>query len=71
LKPKIGNYSLHEDSKHNGVRGVNFATSKNLVVKSTCCHTDTFTNTSGPRLMGRLTISLIMCDTLEMAFKYT
>jgi hypothetical protein len=35
FKPKIGNESLHETSNDNGVRVVNFATSKNLVVKST------------------------------------
>jgi hypothetical protein len=34
FKPTIGNESLHEDSNDNGVRVVNFATSKNLVVKS-------------------------------------
>jgi hypothetical protein len=35
LKPTIGNESLHEDSNDNGVRLVNFATSKNIVVIST------------------------------------
>ena len=35
FKPTIGNESLHQDSYDNGVRIVNFATSKNLVVKST------------------------------------
>jgi len=30
----IGKESLHQDSNDNGVRTVNFATSKNLVVKS-------------------------------------
>jgi hypothetical protein len=35
FKPTIGNESLHENSNDNGVRVVNFATSKNLVVKST------------------------------------
>ena len=35
LKPTIVNESLHQDSNDNGVRIVNFATSKNLVVKST------------------------------------
>ena len=35
FKPKIGQESLHQDSNDNGVRLVNFATSKNLVVKST------------------------------------
>jgi hypothetical protein len=34
-KPTIGNESLHEDSNDNGVRVVNFATSKSLRVKST------------------------------------
>ena len=34
FKMTIGNDSLHQDSKDNGVRIVNFATSKNLVVKS-------------------------------------
>jgi hypothetical protein len=35
FKPTTGNESLHQDSNDNGVRVVNFATSKNLVVKST------------------------------------
>jgi hypothetical protein len=35
FKPTIGNESLYQDSNYNGVRTVNFATSKNLVVKST------------------------------------
>jgi endonuclease/exonuclease/phosphatase family metal-dependent hydrolase len=35
FKPRIGNKSLHEISNDNGVRLVNFATSKNLRVKST------------------------------------
>jgi hypothetical protein len=35
FKPTIGSESLHEDSNDNGVRVVNFPTSKNLVVKST------------------------------------
>ena len=34
FKPTAGNESLHQDSNDNGVRKVNFATSKNLVVKS-------------------------------------
>jgi hypothetical protein len=34
FKPTIGNGSLHETSNDNGVRVVNFATSKNLIVKS-------------------------------------
>jgi hypothetical protein len=35
FKPTIENESLHEISNDNGVRLVNFATSKNLRVKST------------------------------------
>ena len=35
FKPTIGNESLHQNSNDNGVRIVNFATSKNLVVKIT------------------------------------
>jgi hypothetical protein len=35
FKPIIGNESLHEDSNDNGVRVINFATSKNLIFKST------------------------------------
>jgi hypothetical protein len=34
FKPTIGNESLHQDGNENGVRIVNFATPKNLVVKS-------------------------------------
>jgi hypothetical protein len=34
FKPTTGNESLHEISNHNGVRLVNFATSKNLRVRS-------------------------------------
>ena len=34
FKPTIGQESLHQDSYDNGVRLVNFATSKNLVVRS-------------------------------------
>ena len=35
FKPTIGNECLHKASNVNGVRIVNFPTSKNLVVKST------------------------------------
>jgi len=34
FKPTIENESLHQDSNHNDVRIMNFATSKNLIVKS-------------------------------------
>jgi hypothetical protein len=35
FKPRIGSMNLHEISNDNGVRLVNFATSKNLTMKST------------------------------------
>jgi hypothetical protein len=35
FKPTVGNDSLHRFSIHNGIIVVNFATSKNLTVKST------------------------------------
>ena len=35
FKPTIGQESIHQDNNDNGVRLVNFATSINLVVKST------------------------------------
>jgi endonuclease/exonuclease/phosphatase family metal-dependent hydrolase len=40
FKPIIGNKSLHEASNDNGVRVVNFAISKNLIVKSIFPHPD-------------------------------
>ena len=40
FKPTIGNESLHQDSKDNEVRIVNFATSKNLVVSTMFPHRD-------------------------------
>ena len=45
LKLTIGNESLHQDSNDNGVRIVNFATSKTLVVMS--IHTYTWTSPDG------------------------
>jgi hypothetical protein len=52
FKPTIGNESLHEISNDNGVRLVNFATSKNLRVKSMMfshrnIHTYTWTSPDG------------------------
>jgi len=35
IKLIIGNESLHQDSNDNGVKVVNFATPKSLVIKST------------------------------------
>jgi len=39
FKLTIRNESLHQASKDNGVRIVNFATSKNLVVRARCSRT--------------------------------
>jgi hypothetical protein len=52
FKPIIGNESLHEASNDNGVRVVNFATSINLIVKSTIfphrdIHKHTWTSPDG------------------------
>jgi hypothetical protein len=49
FKPVSGNESLHEASNNNEVRVVNFATSKNLIIKSTtfpCCDIHKRTGTS-------------------------
>jgi hypothetical protein len=51
FKPIIGNESLHEASNDNGVRVVNFTTSKNLLLRSQHFHTATFINTLGLLLM--------------------
>jgi hypothetical protein len=52
FKPMIGNESLHEISNDNGIRAVNFATSKDLVVRSTMfphrkIHKHTWTSPEG------------------------
>jgi hypothetical protein len=56
LKPSFGNERLHKDSNNNNdVRKVNFATSKNLFIKRAWCFlTETFINTPGNLLIGRL-----------------
>ena len=46
FKPTIENESLHQDNNDNGVKILYFATSKNLVVKSTLLtHRDIHKNT--------------------------
>ena len=52
FKQTIGNESLHQDSNDNGVRIVNYATSKNQVLKSTMfphrdIHKHTWTSPDG------------------------
>ena len=59
FKPTLGSENLHQDSNDNGITVVNFASSKNLVVKSTMFRTETFISTPGPLLVGRLTTRLI------------
>jgi hypothetical protein len=56
--PTIGNESLHEISNDNGVRIVNFYTSKNLIVKVQCSHIATFINILEYLQMGKHTIRL-------------
>jgi hypothetical protein len=50
FKSTIGNESLHEISNDNGVRVVNFATSKSLLSKVQCSVIAKFINTPGPLL---------------------
>ena len=53
FKLTIGNDRLRQDNNDNGVRIINFATSVNLVVKSTM-YLHQNISTPGPLLMGRL-----------------
>jgi hypothetical protein len=57
FRSEIGNESLHQISNDNGVRVVNFSTSKNLS-KVQCFHIITFINLLGLPLTERLTIKL-------------
>jgi len=60
FKPTIGNETLHQDSNDNGVRTVNFATSKILVVKSTKFpHGNIHKYVHAHLLIGRLTTRLM------------
>ena len=58
FKPTIGQESLHQHSNDNGVRLVNFATSKTWWLRALCSLTGTFINKPGPPLMVRLTTRL-------------
>jgi exonuclease III len=58
FKPTIGNESLHATSNDDGVRVVNFSTSKNLTVKSKMFHIITFIKLIGYLLMGERTTKL-------------
>jgi hypothetical protein len=59
FKPTIRNESIHQDSNDNGVRIVNSAASKNLVVNSTIFPHRIIHKTPVPLLVGRLTNRLI------------
>jgi hypothetical protein len=57
FKLTIGNESLHEISNDNGVRSVNFATSKKISQSNErCSHIPTFINILGYLQMGKSTI---------------
>jgi hypothetical protein len=58
FKPIVRIDSLHESSNDNGVRIVNFATSKNLIVKSTMFSHRNIHNILGHLQMGTSTIRL-------------
>jgi hypothetical protein len=51
FKPIICNESLHEANNDNGIRVISFATSKNLIVKSTTLPYPSIHNTLGLLLM--------------------
>jgi hypothetical protein len=54
FEPTSGNESLHKINNDNGVRAVNFGTSKNQIVKSIqCFYIVTFINTFDYLMMGR------------------
>jgi hypothetical protein len=77
FKPIIGNESLHEASSYIGVRVVNFATSKNLIVKNTIfphreIHKHTWTSPDGVTrnqvdhiLIAKATFKNIRCPLLQ------
>jgi hypothetical protein len=58
FKPTIGNESLHKIGNDNGVRVANFATSKNLTVKSMMFPHHTYINILGRLQMGKPIIRL-------------
>jgi len=60
FKPTIENKRLHQDNNDNGVRIVNFATSKNLVLKNKKFPYRNIHNTPEPFRMGRNTSRLII-----------
>jgi hypothetical protein len=61
FNPTTGNESLYEIINDNGVRVVNFATSKNVTVKGKCSHIVTFITLVERLLMERFAIELTKC----------
>jgi exonuclease III len=59
FKPTIENESLHQDSNDNGVRIVNFATSKYLAIMITIFPHRNIIHTLGPLVMGSFTTRLV------------
>jgi hypothetical protein len=57
FKPSAGNESSHETNNDNGIGVVNFATSKNLIVKSKVFLHCNMHNRCGLLLMGKYTTS--------------
>jgi hypothetical protein len=70
LQTKMGNESLHEISNDNGVRVLNSATVKNLVVRSLIFRIANFINTPVPLLTVRHTTRLTTFYRYRTAFKY-
>jgi hypothetical protein len=67
----IGNDSLHEASNDSGVRVVNFATSKNLIVKSTTFpHRDIHKCTWTSDGVTHNQIDHVLIDRQKTTFKY-
>jgi hypothetical protein len=62
--------SLHEARNDNGVRVVNFATLKSLLLRAQHFYTATFINTLGLLLMASCIIRSRL-DRQQMTFKYT
>jgi hypothetical protein len=63
FKPVIDNESLHDANNDNGVRVANFATSKNLIVKSTFPHRDIHKHTwTSPDGMTHNQIDHVLID---------
>jgi hypothetical protein len=71
LKPKTGTEGSHENNNDNGIRLVNFAISKNLIVKVQCYLIVTFINLLGHLLMKDSQSNLPHFDREKNAFKCT